>query len=121
MRMALFAQRSSVCDSTMTTLRRSSPMDRKPFQYSLSGLFILTTACAVLMSIVKTFPNASAHLAGLGLMLAGPLLFFLGSLLVFHGEVFFRHSKRFARVYAPLIGLLCIIAGVILFLFLPSL
>ena len=96
-------------------------MGEKPYQFSLFSLFTLTTACAVLLSLVKTFPSASVCVAEIGLMPAGPLLFFLGSLLVFHGEVFFRHSKRFAHVYAPLIGLVCIIAGVALFLFLPSL
>ena len=68
------------------------------------------------MSLAKTFPNAAIHVLEVGLMSIGPLLFFLGSLLVFHGEIFFRHSKRFARVYAPLIGLVCIIGG-LLFLF----
>ena len=93
-------------------------MDRTRFQFSLSSLLALTMACAVLLSFVKTFPDALARVAEIGLMLAGPLLFFLGSLLVFHGEVFFRHSKRFAHVYAPLIGLVCIITGVALIVFL---
>ena len=94
-------------------------VDRTRYQFSLYSLLVLTTACAVLLSLVKTFPNASVRVAEFGLMLAGPLLFFLGSILIFHGEIFFRHSKRFAHVYAPLIGLLCIIAGLLWFLFLP--
>jgi hypothetical protein len=94
-------------------------MDRTRYQFSLFSLLVLTTACAVMCSLVKTFPRASVCVAEIGLMLAGPLLFFLGSLLVFHGEIFFRHSKRFAHVYAPLIGLLCILAGVALIVFLP--
>ena len=79
-------------------------MDRRPFQYSLFSLLVLTTACAVVLSFVKTFPNAALRVAEVTLMSVGPLLFFLGNLFVFHGEIFFRHSKRFARVYAPLVG-----------------
>ena len=94
----------------------STPTDRRPFQYSLASLLLLTTACAVLMSLAKTFPNAAIRVVEVGLMSIGPLLFFLGSLLVFHGEIFFRHSKRFARVYAPLIGLVCIIGGLLFFI-----
>jgi hypothetical protein len=93
-------------------------MDKRPFQFSLGSLLLLTTACAVLMSLAKTFPNAAIRVVEIGLMSIGPLLFFLGSLLVFHGEIFFSHSKRFVRVYAPLVGLLCIIGGLLWFLFL---
>ena len=32
-------------------------MDRKRYQFSLDSPFVLTTACAVLMSLVKTFPK----------------------------------------------------------------
>ncbi len=93
-------------------------MSSKPFQYSLASLLLLITACAVLLSFVKTFPEASLRITELGLMAIGPLLFFVGGLLVFHGEIFFRRSRRFARVYSPLIGLACIIAGLLWFVFL---
>jgi len=93
-------------------------MDRKRFQFSLSSLLVLTTACAVLLSLVKTFPNAAAGLAAFslwfGLNWAGPFLFFLGSLLVYHSELFFPDETRIARVCAPLAGILCIIAGIAL-------
>ena len=93
-------------------------MGEKPFQYSLFSLFVLTTACAVLLSLVKTFPNASASVAAVGLMVAGPLLFFSGSLLIYHSELFFRNRTRFVRVFAPLAGFLCILLGVLFVLFL---
>ncbi len=93
-------------------------MDRRPFQYSLASLLLLTTACAVLMSLAKTFPRASVAAAVLGLMLVAPLLFFLGSLLIYHSDIFFRKRTLLSRVYAPLAGLLCIIAGLLCFFFL---
>ena len=34
-------------------------MGGKPYQFSLFSLLTLTTACAVLLSLVKTFPRAS--------------------------------------------------------------
>jgi len=94
--------------------QRPTPMDKRPFQYSLYSLLVLTTACAVLMSLVKTFPNASILVAAFGLLLAGPLLFFLGTILVFHPQLFFHHRTRYVRVYAPLAGLLCIAVGLVL-------
>jgi hypothetical protein len=93
-------------------------MDRTRYQFSLYSLLALTTACSVLLSFAKTFPEASLSIVGFGLMAIGPLLFFLGSLLIFHGEIFFRHSKRFAHVYAPLLGLVCIVMSVLFFVFL---
>ena len=61
--------------------KEPAPTDRTRFQFSLQSLFILTTACAVLLSFAKTFPNAAIRVAEVGLMSIGPLLFFLGSLL----------------------------------------
>ena len=55
-------------------------MDRTRYQFSLFSLLVLTTVCAVLMSLAKTFPAAALWVAGLALMTLGPLLFFLGSL-----------------------------------------
>jgi len=86
-------------------------MDRKPFQFSLLSLLILTTVWAVLLSFVKTFPNAAAHIAQFVLLLAEPWLFGLGSLLVLHAALFFPDRTRIIRVYARLAGLLCIITG----------
>jgi hypothetical protein len=93
-------------------------MDRKPFQFSIFSLLVLTTVCAVLLSFVKTFPNASARVAAFVLIMAEPWLFGLGSLLVLHPTLFFPDGPRFARIYARLAGLLCIITGILLFLFL---
>jgi hypothetical protein len=91
-------------------------MDRRRYQFSLGSLLVLTTVCAVLLSLVKTFPRASTVVASLGLMSVGPLLFFLGAILVYHSELFFPDATRWIRVFAFLAGLLCIITGIALFL-----
>ncbi len=87
-------------------------MDRKPFQYSLSGLFILTTACAVLLSFAKTFPNAAVRC----LILCGPLLLILGSLLVFRSERFLPQQPRFVWVCVLLLGFFYMIACLLVIL-----
>ena len=94
-------------------------MDRKRFQFSLGSLLVLTTAWAVLLSLVKTFPRASAGVAAFGLwfglLSAPPFLLFLGSLLVYHSELFIPRGTRLVRVYALLAGILCIVSGIVLF------
>jgi len=93
-------------------------MERKPFQYSLLSLLLLTTAWAALLSFVKTFPNAAAHVAQFGILLAWPWLFVLGIILALAPTLFFPDKTRVVRVYARLAGLLCIITGFgLLFLF----
>ena len=90
-------------------------MDRKRYQFSLASLLLLTTACAVLLSLAKTFPEASAVVATFALKVAGLLLFFWVSLMIYYSELFFPGGTRFLRVYVPLAGLFCIIAGLLFF------
>ena len=81
-------------------------MDRTRFQFSLFSLLALMTACAVLLSLVKTFPNASARC----LIYCGPALFLLASLLVFRSERFLPRNPQVVWVYALLLGFLYMIA-----------
>jgi len=86
-------------------------MDRKRFQFSLFGLLAFTTACSVLLSLVKTFPNEAARAPKSCIVFAWPWLFVLGIALAFDPTLFFPDRTRIVHVYARLAGLLCIITG----------
>jgi len=86
-------------------------MDRKRFQFSLFSLLAFTTACSVVLSLVKTFPNEAARAPQVCMMLAWPWLFVWGFFLTFHPTVFFPDKTRIVRVYARLAGPLCLITG----------
>ena len=93
-------------------------MERNPYQYSLSSLLVLTTVCAVLLSFWKTFPRASAFVVHGILILAGPLLLGFGSFSLYCSDLFFGDRLRFRRIWGPVVGLLCMTAGIALILLL---
>ena len=87
------------------------PMDRMRFQFSLYSLFVLTTACAVLLSLVKTFSNAAV--AEVSLTLIVSVLFIVGNGLILH-SILFPDREGFGRSRSLCVGILFVIVSFLL-------
>jgi hypothetical protein len=90
-------------------------VNRKRFQFSLASLLIVVTGCALLSSMVKTFP-----ITRFVLLFAGPALIWLGVIIACFPEAFMFSDVRFGPVLGALAGFLLFVAGVILLIVLTS-